>query len=147
MDLYEILPLKYARFLPPLVLLSPCIFHEDFQGPPEPTLKEPGAFPKVMHIHQCTWKLLRGTEGRPECKQALILHHPARQQLPGPPTLHPHVERRVPLLFVLTVRGKTQQKLHQGKIMAWPVEFDTEHFALVLPVHSALQLLLFFFFL
>lgn len=85
MDLYKILPLKYARFLPPLPLLSSCIFHEDFQGSPEPSLKEPRAFPKVMHIHQCMWKLVRGTEGRMQtCPDFASPCSPAAAPTPGP---------------------------------------------------------------
>lgn len=41
---------------------------------------------------------------------------------------------------------KNTAKPPSGKIMAWPVEINTEHFALVLPVHSALQLLFFYFY-
>lgn len=89
MDLYKILPLKYARFLPPLPLLSSCIFHEDFQGSPEPSLKEPRAFPKVMHIHQCMWKLVRGTKGKMQtCPDFASPCSPAAAPTPGPASPH-----------------------------------------------------------
>lgn len=51
-DLYKLIQL-HCLLCFSFALLHSCVFHEDFQGPPEPILKfeKPGIFPKVICTH------------------------------------------------------------------------------------------------